>query len=86
MTASVRASPKLRNFEKTCLMLVLLASMSSRESMRRLSSLPEGSPTRVVPPPISGTGLPPVFCSQRSIMICTSEPTWRDEAVQSKPI
>ena len=35
---------------------------------------------------ISATGLPPVSCSQWSIMIWTSEPTWRDEAVQSKPM
>ena len=40
----------------------------------------------VVPPPISATGLPPVCCSQCSIMICTSEPTCSDGAVQSKPI
>jgi hypothetical protein len=35
----------------------------------RASSLPDGSPTRVVPPPISAIGLWPVFCIQRSIMI-----------------
>ncbi len=45
-----------------------------------------GSPTRVVPPPISTSGLPPVFCSQRSSMICTSEPTCSEGAVQSKPM
>ena len=55
-------------------------------SSLRLSSLPEGSPTMVVPPPISAIGLPPVCCSQCSIMICTSEPTCSDGAVQSKPI
>ena len=40
----------------------------------------------VVPPPISAIGLPPVFCSQRSIMICNSEPTCSEGAVQSNPI
>ena len=46
----------------------------------------EGSPTLVVPPPIRVSGLCPVFCSQRSIMIWISEPTWRDLAVASNPI
>ena len=32
----------------------------------------------VVPPPIKAMGLPPVFCSQCSIMICSSEPTCSD--------
>ena len=40
----------------------------------------------VVPPPISATGLPPVSCSQCSIMIGTSEPTCSEGAVQSKPM
>ena len=48
--------------------------------MRRVSSLPDGSPTRVVPPPISVIGLPPVFCSQRSIMIESRCPTCSDGA------
>ncbi len=54
--------------------------------MRRLSSLPDGSPTRVVPPPISAIGRWPVCCSQYSIMIGSSEPTCSEAAVQSKPI
>ncbi len=60
--------------------------MSSSVRSRRLSSLPEGSPTRVVPPPISAIGRPPVCCSQYSIMIWISEPTCSEDAVQSKPI
>ncbi len=43
--------------------------MSAAVSILRLSSLPEGSPTLVVPPPISTIGLWPVFWSRRSIMI-----------------
>jgi hypothetical protein len=39
------------------------------EWLTTLNSRPDGSPTRVVPPPISATGLPPVACSQCSIMI-----------------
>ena len=60
--------------------------MSSSVRSRRLSSLPEGSPTRVVPPPISTIGLPPVCCSQCSIMIWIRMPTCSEGAVQSKPI
>ncbi len=60
--------------------------MSSSVRMRRLSSLPEGSPTRVVPPPISAIGRWPVCCIQCSIMIGSSEPTCSEGAVQSKPI
>ena len=67
-------------------MPALLASIASTVSSLRLSSLPDGSPTMVVPPPISATGLPPVSCSQCSIMICTSEPTCSEGAVASKPI
>ncbi len=53
------------------------------EQLARRASLPEGSPTRVVPPPISVIGRWPAFCSQRSIMIDTRRPTWSDGAVQS---
>jgi hypothetical protein len=38
------------------------------------------------PPPIRTRGLCPVAWSQRSIMMGTSEPTWSEGAVQSKPI
>src|SRR6185312_9659416 len=55
-------------------------------SIWRASSLPDGSPIRVVPPPISTTGRCPCFCSSRSAMICTRLPTCRLSAVQSKPI
>ena len=64
-------------------MPALLASISSIERIWRVSSLPEGSPTRVVPPPISTMGLPPACCSQRSIMIESRLPTCSDGAVQS---
>ena len=67
-------------------MLFLLASISSIVSSLRLSSRPEGSPTRVVPPPISAIGLLPVCCSQYSIMIWISDPMCSEDAVQSKPI
>ena len=67
-------------------MLALLASICSTGRIVRVSSLPEGSPTRVVPPPISTIGLLPVCCSQCSIMSTIMLPTWKDGAVQSKPI
>ena len=66
--------------------LLKFAWIASCVSNCRVSSRPEGSPIFVVPPPISTMGLCPVFCSQRSIMICTSEPTCSESAVQSKPI
>jgi hypothetical protein len=50
------------------------------------SSRKEGSPTLVVPPPISTTGDVPVRCISRSSMICTRDPTCRLSAVASKPI
>ena len=83
MMASVLRLPKLRNFANTPLMASLLASMVSIDRMRRVSSLPEGSPTRVVPPPISAIGLLPLCCSQCSIMIEIRWPTCSDGAVQS---
>ena len=64
----------------------LVGSDLSNVSSLRLSSLPDGSPTIVVPPPISATGLPPVSCSQCSIMIPTRLPTCSEGAVQSNPI
>ena len=60
--------------------------MISSVSTLRLSSLPDGSPTRVVPPPISAIGRWPVCCSQCSIMIGSSEPMCSEGAVQSKPM
>jgi hypothetical protein len=79
-------SPNWMKWEKALRMPALLASISATVMSLRLSSFPDGSPTIVVPPPISATGLPPIFCSQCSIMIWTSEPTCRDGAVQSKPM
>ena len=67
-------------------MPAMLAAMVSSVSIWRDSSLPEGSPMRVVPPPSSTIGLWPCFCSSRRIMICTRLPTCRLSAVQSKPI
>ena len=64
MIASVLPAPNFRILEKTRLMLSLLASISSTGRMVRVSSLPEGSPTLVVPPPISVIGLLPDCCSQ----------------------
>ena len=52
-------------------MLAMLAAISASLSSCRVSSLPEGSPTLVVPPPISTIGLLPVFCHSRSSMICS---------------
>ena len=72
ITASVGPSPKVEVVaRRRCLMLAMLASICSGVSSWRVSSRPEGSPTLVVPPPISAIGLWPVFCHQRSIMICS---------------
>ena len=84
--ASRGPSPKLRKRENTLKMPRLLDWISSTVRMRRVSSRPDGSPTIVVPPPISAIALFPVCWSQCSIMICTSEPTCKEGAVQSKPI
>jgi hypothetical protein len=66
-------------------MPALFASSASSVSSRRVSSLPEGSPTFVVPPPTRAIGRWPVRWSVRSSMIETRLPTWRLSAVQSKP-
>ena len=86
IAASVGPSPKTRNCEKTRLMPSMLASIRSSDRSWRDSSLPDGSPTLVVPPPIRTIGLWPACCHQRSSMIGINEPTWRLSAVQSKPI
>src|ERR1700733_3554600 len=65
MIASDLPSPNSRKRENTCLMPSLLRSISSIERIFRVSSLPEGSPTWVVPPPISAIGRLPVFCSKK---------------------
>jgi hypothetical protein len=86
MMASVGPSPKVRKVSNTVLMLAILAAMSASVSILRLSSLPDGSPTLVVPPPMTTIGLPPAFCSRRSIMIWIRLPTCRLAAVASKPM
>ena len=86
MRASVAPSPKLRNLVNTWRMPSRLWAICSTESILRDSSLNDGSPILVVPPPISAMGLWPVFCIQRSIMIWTSEPAWSEVAVASNPI
>ena len=71
---------------KTCRMPARLLAICSTVRSLRDSSLNEGSPILVVPPPMSAIGLWPVFCIQRSIMIWTSEPACSEAAVASKPI
>src|SRR5260221_678777 len=63
-------------------MLAMLSSICALVSSWRVSSRPEGSPTLVVPAPISAIGLWPVFCHQRSSMICSRWPTWSEAAVR----
>ena len=82
MMASVAPAPNVRSLAKARCMLALLASICSMGRILRVSSLPEGSPTRVVPPPISAIGLLPVCCSQCSI-IDDQLPMCSDGAVQS---
>jgi len=86
MMASVGPSPKVRNFANTVFIEAVLALIVSSVSCGREASLPVGSPTLVVPPPISTTGLCPACCSRRSIMIWIRLPTWRLGAVASKPM
>ncbi len=57
MMASDGPSPKRMNGVKQRRMPAMLASICASLSNWRDSSLPEGSPMRVVPPPISTTGL-----------------------------
>ena len=71
---------------KTCLMPWRLELICSTVSSLRDSSLKDGSPILVVPPPISAMGRCPVFCIQRSIMIWTSDPACRLVAVASNPM
>ncbi len=47
----------------------MFASIWPADSSGRSSARNDGSPTLVVPPPISVIGWCPVFCSQRSIMM-----------------
>ena len=86
MTASVGPSPNLRKRANTDLMVSMLAAIWASLSSRRDSSLPEGSPTFVVPPPISTMGLWPLRCRTRNSMMEIRLPTCRLGAVQSKPI
>ncbi len=86
MTALPPSLANVRNFAKTARMPLRFSPICASVRMRRLSSLPLGSPTRVVPPPISAIGRWPVCCIQCSIMIGSSEPTCSEAAVQSKPI
>ena len=74
---------KRRNRSKMRRMLALLAAIFASSSSCRPSSLPLGSPTLVVPPPIRTIGRWPVCCRWRSIMMETRLPTWSDGAVQS---
>ena len=61
----------------------MLASICAGVSSGRSSARKLGSPTLVVPPPISVIGLWPVFWSQRSTMMFIRWPTWSEAAVAS---
>ncbi len=83
MRASVGPSPNLRNRAKACFCEAMLAWISASLRSWRVSSLPDGSPTLVVPPPTMTIGLWPVCCSRRSIMMVIRLPTCSDGAVAS---
>src|ERR1700693_1143542 len=53
MMASPGLPPNFRNLSNTARMPRRFRAIIASSSSLRLSSLPEGSPTRVVPPPIS---------------------------------
>jgi len=59
MSASVGPSPNVMNFSKTCEIPAMFSSIFSWVISTRDASLPDGSPTLVVPPPTSTTGLCP---------------------------
>jgi hypothetical protein len=56
ITAPLGPSPKLRNLVNTRSMPAMFAAISTSLKSLRASSLPEGSPTFVVPPPIKTIG------------------------------
>ena len=60
-------------------MPAMLAAISASVSSGRWLVLSDGSPTLVVPPPISTIGLWPVCCMRRSAMIWTRLPTCSDD-------
>ncbi len=76
-------SPKVRNFEKVARMLRRFSLINSSVRILRLSSLPEGSPTRVVAAAHQRDRPWPVCCIQYSIMVGSKLPTCSDGAVQS---
>ena len=56
MTASVGPSPKVRKFANARLIPFRFSAIAASVRSWRDVSLPEGSPTLVVPPPISTIG------------------------------
>ena len=84
--AIVAPASKSMYLSKTRRMPAMLRSICSSVISCRSSERNDGSPTFDVPPPISTIGRWPVFCSQRSIMICIRLPTCSEVAVASKPI
>ena len=83
MMASVGPSPKVRKRSNTPLMEAMLAAIPSSVSIWRWVSLPDGSPTLVVPPPMTTIGRWPVCCNRRSIMTLIRLPMCRLVAVAS---
>ena len=83
MTASVERLPNRRKLANTLRMLAMLWAIAASSSSWRDSSRPDGSPIRVVPPPISTIGLWPVCWNRRSNMIPVKLPICRLSAVQS---
>ena len=78
MIASVGPSPKVRKRSNTRRIAGDVGvDLSRRQQLAALVLAATGSPTLVVPPPISTIGLCPACCSRRSSMIWTRLPTWR---------
>ena len=69
---------KVFSAEKTFFIPEILPSICASLSKGLSSALNEGSPTLVVPPPMSVIGWPPVFCNHRSIIIWIKLPTCKD--------
>ena len=83
---SALPSEKSMNFAIWTLNFAAFSWIFSCVSIWRISVLPEGSPTIVVPPPSSAIGLLPASWSRRMRFSAMKWPMCRLSAVASKPI
>ena len=84
--SETKIEKNIKNIQNVFKIFLIFFSICASDKIFLVSSLPDGSPILVVPPPNKTIGLCPCFCNNFRHIICIKLPTCKLAAVLSKPI